>query len=427
MKRISHLRWYIAGLLFLATVINYIDRQVLSVVAPVLTKELQISQIEYATILQAFLIPYTLMYLGSGVLVDRWGTRMALAVFMVWWSAANVLHAFARSAMQLGFFRFLLGTGEPGNFMAAVKVASEWYPAKEKAFVNGLVNAGAAVGAIISAPLVAWITLQAGWRWAFVVTGLFGFVWLALWLLFFHLPEKHPRITPEELALIREGTAQSGAVKIRWVDLLKYPQTWGLLIARFVSDPVWWFYLFWLPKYLSEARGFTLVEIGMLAWMPYLAADLGSIVGGLVSGYFVKQGWPVLKARSAGMLPFVVAMPLSLLIAYTDSRLIAMTVICVVTFCHMAWKTNLVTVTNDIYPARIVGSVAGIVAFGAGLGGSVFTQIAGWVIEHFSYNALFVVMGFLHPAAYVIYRVLVARPLKADARLGAVVPVEVKG
>src|SRR5262245_3497570 len=282
MAPIRHLRWYIAALLFASTVINYIDRQVLSIVAPVLTKELRISAIEYSNILQAFLIAYTLMYLGSGVLVDRWGTRVSFAVFMTWWSISNVLHAFARSAMQLGFFRLLLGIGEPGNFMGAIKVTSEWYPAREKAIVNGLVNGGAAVGAVISAPLVAWLTVSYGWRAAFVITGIMGLLWLVPWLFYFRTPERHSRITRQELALIREGRMNQAGHKMGWRELLRYPQTWGLLISRFLSDPVWWFYLFWLPKYLAERRGFTIVEIGMLAWMPYLAADIGSVGGGFL-------------------------------------------------------------------------------------------------------------------------------------------------
>src|ERR1700730_17587466 len=201
--KIRHLRWYIAALLFLASVINYIDRQTLSIVAPVLTKELNISPIQYSNILQAFLIAYTFMYLGSGFLVDKWGTRISLAAFMAWWSVSNMLHAFANSALQMGAFRFLLGVGEPGNFMAALKATSEWYPPKEKAFVNGLVNAGASAGAIISAPVLVWLMLWFGWRSSFVITGAMGFVWLAAWLFLFRTPEKHPLLTTEELDIIR--------------------------------------------------------------------------------------------------------------------------------------------------------------------------------------------------------------------------------
>ena len=415
--KIPHLRWYVAALLFLATVINYVDRQALSVVAPVLTKELQLTPVAYANVLQAFLWAYTVMYVISGIIVDKWGTRLGLGVFMVWWSVANMLHAFVTSAFQLGVFRFLLGVGESGNFMAATKASSEWFPAKERAFVNGLVNAGAAVGAIVSGPLIVWLYLNYGWRSTFVITGAIGLVWLVAWLFFYHLPHQHPRITSEELAIIEGGEKTAGpAPKIAWRDLLKLRQTWGLFLARFLSSPVWWFYLFWLPKYLVEQRGFTMQQMGMLVWLPYLFADLGSISGGLMSGYLIKHNREVLRARAMVMLPFAAVMPISLLIAFTPSTTIAIAVICIVAFSHMAWMTNLMTVTNDIYPRQIVGSVAGIAAFGNGLGGAVFTSLTGYIVQQFSYDAIFIIMGFLHPAAFLMFRWLVRGPVNLQSR-----------
>ena len=392
------LRWVIAALLFFSTVINYIDRQTLSIIAPILTKEMNLSAIEYSYILNGFLIAYTLMYLGSGWLVDRWGTRVSLAVFIAWWSASNMLHGLAGNGLHIGIFRVMLGLGESGNFMAAIKVISEWYPAKERAFVNGLVNAGASVGAIIAPPAVMWIVLRHGWRFAFVATGALGFIWLAAWLAIYRVPP-----LPEAAAKQQRPS---------WASLLKYPQTWGLLLGRFLSDPVWWFYLFWLPKYLVEKRGFTMVEMGMLAWMPYLSADIGAIFGGLLSGYLIKRGWSVLAARSAGMWPFAMLMPVSIWIAYTPSREVALALICLVTFAHMAWKTNIMTITNDIYPLRVVGSVSGIVAFGNGVGGTLFTLLTGIIVEHFSYNAIFIMMGFMHPISYLMFRALVKKPVE---------------
>jgi ACS family hexuronate transporter-like MFS transporter len=412
--KIPRLRWVIAGLLFTATVINYIDRQALSIVAPVLTRELHLTPVQYANILQGFLYAYTLMYLVSGILVDRWGTRRALAVFMAWWSLSNVLHAFARSAGELSFFRVLLGIGEPGNFMASARATSEWYPPKERAFLNGVANSGAAVGAIVAAPLIVWLYQRVGWRSMFVATGCLGFVWLLAWLALYRLPAEHPLITESELRFIRDagGEPSSAALKVRWLDLMRFPQTWGLFWSRFLSDPVWWFYLFWLPKYLVEQRGFTMLQMGMLAWAPYLTADLGSVVGGLFSGYLASRNWPVLTARRAGMLPFALLMPLSAVIAFTPSTRLALVIICIVTFAHMAWKTNLMTVSNDIYPTRVVGSVSGLAAFGNGLGGALFTWMTGHIVQHFSYNAIFIIMGFLHPAAYVIFRLLVRGPVR---------------
>jgi ACS family hexuronate transporter-like MFS transporter len=248
----------------------------------------------------------------------------------------------------------------------------------------------------------------------FVVTGCLGFLWLGAWLLLYYLPEKHPLITDAELRLTQESNnplKPVQAAKTRWIDLLRFRQTWGLFWSRFLSDPVWWFYLFWLPKYLVEQRGFTMIEMGMLAWLPYLSADIGSIFGGLLSGYLVKRAWPVLKARSAGMLPFALMMPLSVLIAFTPSTAVTLLIICIVTFAHMAWKTNLMTLTNDIYPTRVVGSVSGLAAFGNGLGGAIFTWLTGHIVQHFSYNAIFIIMGFLHPAAYVVFLLLVRGPV----------------
>ncbi len=403
--KIHHLRWYICGLLFTATVINYVDRQTLSIVAPLLTKELGMSEIDYANVLQAFLIPYTAMYVVTGILVDRWGTRCAMSVFMVWWSVSNALHMFARNVVDLGIFRALLGIGEPGNFMAASKAISEWYPPRERAFANGMVNAGSAVGAVISAPLVVWITLRFGWRFAFLATGSLGFVWLVAWLYLYRLPELSSRITEDELRHIRnsaESEVPQGAARTGFLALLGYRETWGLLLAGFFSDPVWWFYLFWMPKYLVEHRGFTLTQVGMLAWVPYLTADIGSLAGGLFSGRLIARKWPVLRARSLAMLLSVVLMPLSMVIASTRSSAIALLLICTITFCHMAWKTNLMTLRNDIFPTHIVGSVSGIVSIGSGLGGALFTSLVGHVVERYSYASIFAIMGLLHPAAFVI-------------------------
>ncbi len=402
MRSPGRLRWLMAGLLFLATVINYIDRQTLAVIAGTLTRELGISNVQYANILTAFLVPYTCMYVVSGWLVDRWGTRVSLAVFMTWWSAANALHSLARGAWSLGALRFLLGTGESGNFMAAEKAISEWFPAKERAFANGLVNAAAATGAIVSPPLIAWITLRFGWRAAFVATGLLGFVWLAAWLTIYSVPQKHSRISPAELDYILVGRPEEKSrERVRYRELLASRQTWGLLFARVLADPVWWFYLFWLPKYLQEVRGFTLLEVGLFAWMPYLSADLGSLAGGWLSGRLIRRGAPVLGARQRAMIPCALLMPVGILAAYLPWTWM-MAVICVVTFCHMAWKTNLMTMTNDVFPLRIVGSAAGVVGIGSGLAGAWSTAAVGRIVDAFSYDAVFWFMGFLHPLATLV-------------------------
>jgi len=410
--KIPHLRWGIAGLLFFSTVLNYVDRQALSVLAPVLTKELGISNIEYSNILTAFLAAYTLMYVGSGFLVDRWGARLALSVFIVWWSLANMSHALAVGVWSLGAMRFLLGLGESGNFMAAFRVVSEWYPAKERALVHGLIQGGAAIGAIITPPVVTWIYSLYGWRPAFLITGGLGFVWLVFWLLLYHSPDKHPRITDAERALVLADTLPTAkASSVSWRQLAQYPQMWGLMAARFVSDPVWWFYLFWLPKYLVEQRGFTMVEMGMLAWMPYLSADLGALFGGWLSGRLVARGRPALSSRFAVMLPCALLMPVSLAIHHAQSRAVTIALICVVTFAHMAWKTNQNTLTNDLFPKHLIGATSGLLAFGTGLGGTLFIWMTGHVVQGYGYGAIFIIMGLLHPVSYLITRRFVRQPI----------------
>lgn len=409
MKSGGNLRWVMAALLFAATVINYIDRQTLSVVAGTLTRELGISNVEYANILTAFLVPYTAMYVVSGWLVDRYGARFSLSLFMVWWSIANALHSLARGAWSLGAFRFLLGMGESGNFMAAEKAISEWFPSRERGFANGLVNAAAATGAIISPPLIAWVTLQFGWRFCFIATGALGFVWLVFWLLFFYSPGRHPRLSSAELTYILAGRPpETRKERVPYRELLRLPQTWGLMFARVLADPVWWFYLFWLPKYLQDVRQFTLVEVGLVAWMPYLSADIGSLTGGWVSGLLIRRGVPVLDARRRAMIPCAALMPIGVLVAYLPSAS-AMAVICVVTFCHMAWKTNLMTMTNDVFPVRSVASAAGVVGLGSGLAGAWSTPAVGRIVDAFSYDAVFWLMGILHPLATLLVYLTVRR------------------
>ncbi len=403
---LPNVRWRIAALLFGATVINYIDRQTLSVLAAEITGELGISDIEYAQIVQAFLICYAGMYIVWGRIIDRWGTRAALAVSMVWWSLANAGHALSRGAVGLGVFRALLGLGESGNFLAAEKAISEWFPPKERGFANGLVNAAASTGAILAPPLIVLIFTQWGWRAAFVVTGATGFVWLYSWLRWYWIPAKHPRVTADERALIERAPGSPSRRAVRWVDLVKVPQTWALFLARVLADPVWWFYLFWLPKYLSDERGFSIVAIGLTTWVPFLTADLGAIAGGWLSGRLIAGGMPPITARKLVMLPAAAMMPLSLVVPNSDSSVVAVAAICFVTFAHMAWKTNVMTMTNDVYPTAVVGSAAGIVGLGSSLGGVIFTGITGLVVERYSYAAIFYVMACLHPIALCVVHAL---------------------
>lgn len=403
MRKLKHLRWYIAALLFTSTVINYIDRQTLSVVKPRIMHDLGLDQVAYAHIVQGWLLAYTVMYVVSGFLVDRWGTRKALAAFVTWWSAANILHVFARTAGSLRIFQILLGIGEPGNYNAASRAASEWFPPKERAFINGLVNAGSAIGAIIAMPLVAWLVINHGWRYAFVFTGLLGFVWLIPWMWMYKLPHQHTSITDEEFDYIRSGPGiLCPEGKPTTMQLLRKPDVWGLLLARFFSDPVWWFYLFWLPGFLQEQRGFTLAQVAIFGWLPYLASDIGGLVGGWISDRLIARTGNPVRARMIPMAISATIMPVSLFIPgmRTMSGLIA--VLCVVTFAHMCWKTNLMTITNDVYPVECIGTVFGILMLGSGIGGFLFQGITARIVQQGAYNGVFVIMGFMHPAAMIV-------------------------
>lgn len=402
-RKIHHLRWYIGGLLVTATIINYIDRQTLSVSGHRIKLDLHLSQIQYGHAVQMFLLAYTVFYVLSGFLVDRWGTRKSLVIFDAWWSVANMLHMFARSALSLSFFSFLLGMGEPGVYNAASRAASEWFPPKERAFVNGLVNAGSAAGAVLATPLVAWLILGRGWRFAFLATGLLGLAWLIPWCTLYFLPEKHPALTQTELAYIREGQVERKKVKPPGIGtLLQRRDIWGLMLARFFSDPVWWFYLFWMPSFLQEQRGLSLLEVAALGWMPYFVSGVGGLLGGWISDALVLPGRSPVRARLLPMAFCAFAMPMSLLIPKLHSIAGIIVVLCAMAFSHMAWKTNLMTITNDIYPTECIGTVSGILMVGSGVGGFLFQGITALFAQHSSYAGVFAIMGFMHPAAFVV-------------------------
>jgi MFS transporter, ACS family, hexuronate transporter len=420
-RPIKNLRWWIAGLVFLSTVINYVDRQTLSVLAPRLTKELDISNIEYGWISQAFLIPYTAMFIVSGILIDRYGVKLVYGVATVWWSIAAMLHAAAGSAWGLGAFRFLLGAAESANFVAAEKVAAEWYPPRERGTLNGFVQAATVTGALITPPVVVWLAERYGWRAAFLFTGSLGLFWVLAWAWLYHFPARHPRITQAELQLVRGGEpteeTKTRFELARWLQFLRFPQTWGLLFARIISDPLWWFYLFWMPKYLTEARGLTLVQMASVAWIPYLAADAGSLLGGWYSGVLIGRGKLVLSARKLVMLAAAAAMPIGWLLLLKPSIAGTILLISLVLFAHSAWKTNLVTLTVDVFPRSVVATVHGIVATGGGIGGALFTTLAGYLIEWQSYRPVLWLMGLLHPLAYLCVRWLVRGEAKQAGAL----------
>jgi MFS transporter, ACS family, hexuronate transporter len=390
------LRWWIVALVFLATLINFIDRLTISVLAPVITTQLGLSNIQFATITTSFLVAYTLSQGVSGKLYDRIGTRRGFTLSILIWSLAACAHAFARGLFSLSCLRFLLGVGEAGNWPGAAKVIAEWFPTRERAFAMGIFNSGVAIGNIVAPPLIVFLQLRFGWQTAFLVTGALGFIWLALWLLFYETPERHESLSREEYTFIKEGQeAATDATRISWRQLLRYRQVWAIVLARLLTDPVWWLYITWLPLYLNRVRGFSLKQIGMFAWLPFVAADAGSLLGGWLSGHFIARGWTTDKARKAVIVGGALFMLAGIPAALAGSAIAALAFIALVTFGFQSWINNVQTMPSDLFPARAVASVAGLGGVGAGAGAVLFTLATGWVVDHFSYTPILVAAGLL--------------------------------
>jgi MFS transporter, ACS family, hexuronate transporter len=397
------IRWWIAALLFGSTVINYMDRQNLSILARTIQNDLRISDIQYSYVVQAFLLAYTLTYIVAGRLTDRLGTRLSMAAFVAWWSISDMLTSLSRSAFSLGCFRFLLGIGEPGNYTAAPKAVSEWFPPKERGLVIGLYTAGATLGATLAPPLVAFLAGRLGWRYAFVCTGSMGLIWLIPWLLIYRTPREP--VSPQE-----QETAPAGGNP--WREIVQRRETWLLLLSRLLTDPVWYFLLFWFPKYLNDSRHLTLAQTGQIAWIVYLAADLGCLSAGYFSGVLIRRGVPPASSRVRMMAFSAILLPLSPLVAFSPTALVAVLVAAIAAFGHLSWQTSLSTLLVDIYPKRLLGTAFGLVAAGSGLGGMLSTNLVGRVVTNFSYTPLFIAMGLLHPLAWLLIRKVRTQPAK---------------
>ena len=407
-------RWIVIGLVFLATVINYLDRLTISVLAPVITRDLGLNNLEFAQVSVWFLAAYTISQALSGRLYDRIGSKRGFAASIVVWSAAAVATAGAGSVAALSACRFALGLGEAGNWPGAAKVVAEWFPIRERAFAMAIFNSGAALGAVIAPPIIIWLQLTYGWQTAFIATGSLGFVWLAVWLLFYQTPDRHWLVTPAERDALAadaanvDGGLDAGAAP-GWRALLRRREVWALVLARFVVDPTWWLYITWLPKYLSDERGFSLAQIGLYAWVPYLAADVGSLTGGGVAGYLIARGWSVDRARKTVIAAAALLMPAGILAVRAESAGAALALMCVVLFAFQVWINNVQTLPSDFFPAHTVGSVAGLGGFGAGLGSMLFILGAGWVVDHFSYTPVFTAAGLLAPVGTVLLFTLAGR------------------
>lgn len=400
----SGLRWLIIGLVFFITVINYVDRMTISVLAPVITEDLGLSNTEFGAISVWFLIAYTVSQGVSGKIFDRFGTKFGFLISVVVWSVAAMLHAFATGLTSLAIFRFLLGVGEAGNFPGAAKVAAEWFPQKDRAFAQGIFNSGVALGSIVAPPLIVWLQLMYGWKVTFIATGALGFIWLGFWMLFYFPRKEHKWLTESENEYIESGEVQeaSTAKSISYTDLLKYKETWSIVLARFLVDPVWWLYIVWLPKYLFDARGFDLKQIGMFAWFPFVAAGVGSLFGGYLARLLIGKGWSVSKARKTIIGLSSLLMPAGIVAAYTDDSMVALAMISLVLFGFQVWINNVQTLPSDFFPSSSVGSVAGLGGVGAGIGAGIFIYSTGWVVDAYSYTPILVAAGLLAPLGTIV-------------------------
>ena len=426
--KVNGLRWLIVGLVFFATLINYIDRLTISVLAPVITKELNLTNTEFGGIATWFLFAYTISQSLSGKLYDRIGVKRGFTVSIVVWSLAAMAHVFAVGIRSLSAFRFILGLGEAGNWPGAAKTVSIWFPARQRALGMAIFNSGAAIGSIVAPPVIVGLTAYFGhWQGTFVVTGSLGFLWLILWWFVYDTPERHKWLTKEELAIIKEdeqleNDSQKADIVTPdeepsgWFQLLRYRQTWAIVLARFLVDPVWWLYITWLPLYLSQVHGFDLKQIGLFAWVPYVAADAGSLFGGWLSGFLIGRGWSVNSARKWVIGFAACLMPAGIIAAFTPDALAALGLIGVVLFGFQVWINNVQTLPSDFYESKDVGSVAGLGGTGAGIGSMIFIFSTGWVVDHFSYTPILVTAGILAPVGTLILFVLSGRIQKVRVR-----------
>jgi ACS family hexuronate transporter-like MFS transporter len=377
---LSSRRWLMISLVFWATVINYLDRQTLSVAAPVLREQFHMSNVEYSRVLFAFLFAYTIMNGVSGPLIDRLGTRLGYAICIGWWSAAAILHSFATGAVSLGVFRFLLGMGEAGNWPAGVKVVAEWFPERERALASGLFNSGSAVGAILAPPVVAFIILKFGWQAAFLAIGLIGFVWLAFWWPTYKTPPAF--------------TATAKKTPPAW-DLFRTRFVWSFTLSKIFFDPAWYFYIFWFPEYLKNARHFDMASIGKFAWIPFMVAGFGNIFGGMVSSELIRRGVSVTIARKSAVSFFVVLMMGAIPAVMASSVWISIAWVSVAMTGYTGALANMLALPADVFPGESVGSVYGLASMGSGFGGMVFTLITGWLVDRYSYTPVFIGFGLM--------------------------------
>jgi ACS family hexuronate transporter-like MFS transporter len=410
-------RWVVCALLFFATTINYIDRQVIGLLKPTLEKEFNWSEVDYGHIVMIFAACYALGYVIFGQLIDKVGSKLGYSISVIVWSIAAMLHALVKSTVGFGVVRGLLGLAEAGNFPASVKAVAEWFPKKERALATGIFNSGTSIGAVAAPIMVPWILGAYGWQEAFLITGAIGFVWLILWWIFYEIPSKQKRLGQAEFAYIHsdnEPAVSKTAVAIKWSRLLSIRQTWVFIVGKVLTDPIWWFFLFWLPSYFSSTFNLDLTKPSLPLVVIYTATTFGSIGGGWLSSYFIKRGWPVLKARKVTLLIVAFAVMPIFLVRYAASMWTVVGILSVTVAAHQAWSANIFTIVSDIIPKRAVSSVVGLGGMSGSIASTLFPLFVGFLLNHYKvagnigagYNILFMIAGSAYLLAWIIIQLL---------------------
>lgn len=433
-ETIGKYRWTICALLFFATTINYLDRAVISLLKPELELRFNWTESDYSDIVIAFQLSYAIGMMLAGRFIDKVGTKIGYAVSLTLWSLASVGHALIRGTFGFVIARSALGISEAGNFPAAIKTTAEWFPKKERAFATGIFNSGSNIGAILAPLTVPFIALKWGWRWAFIITGAFGFVWLIFWFIFYEIPERSKRLSRKEYEYIHSDLDEKESVPLNsgdiavnkesekgvsWLQLLKYRQTYTFIVGKFLTDPVWWFYLFWLPAFLQAQYGITGTAMALPVALVYTMSTIGSVGGGWLPMYFIKKGWPVYRARKTSMLiyaflviPVIFAQPLG-----SSNMWFAVLIIGLAAAAHQAWSANIFTTVSDMFPKKAVASVTGLGGMAGALGGILISWSAGKLFDHYKalgsiekgYNIMFIICGAAYLLAWLIMHFLAPR------------------
>ncbi|MGA3243759.1 MAG: MFS transporter [Bacteroidota bacterium] len=413
--KIGSYRWMICALLFFATTINYLDRNILGLLAPTLQKEIGWTPIQYGYITMAFQAAYAIGLALFGWFIDRYGTKIGYSMSIIGWSFAAMGHALASTVFGFGVARSLLGLSESGNFPAAIKATAEWFPKKERALATGIFNSGANIGAVVAPAVVPWLTVTYGWQASFVFTGAVGFVWLVFWIIFYEKPEHAKKLKKEELNYILSDPIEQVSEKVKWVELLKFRQTWAFVIGKFLTDPIWWFYLYWLALFLNNNFGLTLTGLALPLIVIYMMTSIGSIGFGYLSGAMIKRGMAVNKSRRLAMLICaLLVVPVITAASVTDMWL-AIMIIGVAAAAHQGWSANIFTTASDMFPKKAVGSVVGLGGFAGSVGGMILLTSSGYIVEGTgSYIPLFIICGSAYLLALGIMTLLLrnAKPVE---------------